>query len=152
MLQKTDTDINFTDATRIGSGINRSMLPFPSLPHKSKKSSIYTKVENLKEARNEGGRKFYINDHLPESLNEKRRCTQQMKWINSKKDIAHKDQISVKRGKVFVNDQPYSSKVHVPTAGDFTSHSKQDRDRMSDFFFARGETKYEKGPCHQRNR
>ena len=40
---------------------------------------IYPKVENLKDERNEDGKKYFINDQLPTGLNEKRRRVQQMK-------------------------------------------------------------------------
>ena len=140
---KMDNDVKFSDAIRIGSGKNRLMLIF--LSHKNKEGPIYTKIGNLRDTRNEDGRNFFVNDQLPEQLNEQCRRVQQMKWINSKKDISHRDQITIKKGKVLINDQPYIKKIHCPAAEDFTSLSKEDKDKMGDIFFARSEPKTDKG-------
>ena len=77
---KTEHNVPIMEAVRIGAGKNRSMLV--TLPHRNKKPQLNAKINKLKEARNEDVKKYFVNDQLPEELNERRCRVQQMKWKN----------------------------------------------------------------------
>ena len=51
---RTDNDVPLTFAIRNGTGKNRTMLI--TLPYRNKKMAIFSKVSNLKDARNEDGK------------------------------------------------------------------------------------------------
>ena len=70
-------DVPIKDTVRIGNGSNRTM--FVSLPHRKKKGMVFRNISNLKGEKNEDGKKFFVNDQLPEVLKEKRRRVKQMK-------------------------------------------------------------------------
>lgn len=100
-------------AYRIGSGPARPLVvELRSSDHKKK---LFANATKLKGQRNADGGYYFLADHLPEQLNEDRRRTNELLSENRKKPAAYQLDMSLKKGSLVVNQEPYKKAVQVPT-------------------------------------
>lgn len=103
-------------AFRIGSGANRPMIV--ELRHPEDKRKLFGSATKLKGKVNESGSPFFIADHLPEEMNEERRRANELIAENRKQPASHRMDMSISRGKLIINEEPYQKSVHAPSARD----------------------------------
>lgn len=104
-------------AYRIGTGDNRPILVELRDPL-NYKPKIYAQVTKLKGQRNAHGGGYFVSDHLPEEYNENRRRQNELFAENKKKDPAKKVNMSIKRGRLLIDDQEYEKKIQPPKPRD----------------------------------
>lgn len=100
-------------AFRIGMGRARPIIAELRDPY-NQKGKIYQKVAKLKNKRNEEGGRFFVSDHLPEEYNESRRRVNELVAENKKKKNDDKLKMSVQKGKLLIEDQPYEKEIQAP--------------------------------------
>lgn len=100
-------------AYRLGNGNQRPLLVELRDPL-TYKPRIYANVSNLKGQRNSQGGMFFVSDHLPDEYNEIRRRSNEIFSENKKKDHSVKANMSVKRGRLLIDNKPYEKAVRPP--------------------------------------
>lgn len=104
-------------AFRIGNGTNRPLIVELRDPN-SHKGKLFAKATKLKGKKNKIGKPYFLADHLPEALNEERRRINDLMSENKKKPRGYKLDMTVKRGKLTINEEPYCKAINAPTAED----------------------------------
>ena len=88
----------------------QTVLIFQSI---EERKNVLRLKQNLKEYRNEEGRKVYISEYLPSTSLEKKK---KEKAIHEKyQEIGEAEAISYVKGQIRINQQPYSKIVNPPT-------------------------------------
>lgn len=100
-------------AYRMGTGKSRPLLVELRDPI-TYKPKIYGKVGNLKGKKNSQGARYFVSDHLPEEYNERRRRANDIIAENKRKPPATKENMSVKRGRLLINEKEYRKAVQAP--------------------------------------
>ena len=75
----------------------------------TKKGAVFKNVYRLKNERNPEGKLYFVNDHLPEELNERRRRVNQI-FAKSKKNPNLGNNMTITKGKLFINGEQYVKK------------------------------------------
>lgn len=123
-------------AFRIGSGPNRPLLV--ELRNPENKGKLFANATNLKGKRNSKGGSYFISDHLPEDQNEKRRHVNELISENKKKPVSHRLDMSVTKGKLSINEEPYVKQVTAPTARDLLEPPEDLYDKADELDIVRG--------------
>lgn len=100
-------------AYRIGQGRTRPIVVELRDPS-HQKGKIYNNAGKLKGKVNEEGGKFFITDHLPEQYNEERRRANELFYENKKKGKEDKLNMSIKKGRLLIDDKQYVKAIKVP--------------------------------------
>lgn len=103
-------------AFRIGKGQNRPLIV--ELRHPESKGKLFSNATKLKGKRNENGGSYFLADHLPEEQNEDRRRMNELVAENKKKDTSHQLDMTINRGKLFINQELYKKAITAPRARD----------------------------------
>lgn len=103
-------------AFRLGSGASRPLLI--ELRHPEQKKKLFSSATKLKGKTNAAGGSYFISDHLPEQLNEERRRANELIAENKRKTASHKLDMSIVKGRLIINEEPYKKSVKAPTARD----------------------------------
>lgn len=104
-------------AYRLGMGPNRPLLVKLRDPL-TYKPKIYAQVTKLKGQKNSQGGSFFVSDHLPDEYNETRRRANDLFSENRRKDPATKVTMSIKKGRLLINEKPYAKAVTSPKPRD----------------------------------
>ena len=75
--------------------------------------------------------KFYVSDHLPEELNEKRHRINQIVAENKAKQASIASKMTISKGKLFVNGEEYNKPIKPLTVEDFNKLSGADMLRIN---------------------
>ena len=84
------------------------------LSNSTDKGIIYANFSKLKDVTNENSRSYRIQDHLPEELAEIQRRNQQIVAQNKKLSDAEQQPLSIKKGKLMLNNQEIKNKFSIP--------------------------------------
>ena len=128
-------------AHRIGEGKHRPMVVRVA---EGAKGKIFSKVGNLCDITNEDGRKYYVNDQLPDELNERRRKNNYFLAENKIRPVAHQLQMLVNKGKLSIANEEYKRKVDPLLVPDIVC-PREDWDRLSKIKFTSSKQITEKG-------
>lgn len=104
-------------AFRIGSGQNRPIIVELRDPI-NQKGKIYNHVGKLKGKFNKDGGRYFVSDHLPEEYNENRRRINELVAENKKKPNNEKLNMTVKKGRLLIEEQPYAKAIIPPKPAD----------------------------------
>lgn len=132
-------------AYRVGAGQDRPLIVELRDPitHKGK---IYSKVSKLKGKANSKGGRFFISDHLPEELNENRRRTNELFSENKKKNEKEKLKMSISKGRLLIEDKPYTKAISPPKPNDIFNPSDNLLDLADEIDMVKGKEEKE-GKC-----
>lgn len=123
-------------AFRIGSGQNRPLIV--ELRHPENKGKLFSSASKLKGEKNENGGSYFLSDHLPEDQNEKRRRINELISENKKKPTSHQLDMTLKKGNLLINEEPYSKSIAAPTAKDLLDPDEALYDKADELEFVRG--------------
>ena len=104
-------DVAVKAAFRLGKGKKRPIKVM--LKNTGDKGLIYTNAKKLQEKKNSKGGGYRIEDELPPKQRETRKKHRNIAWRN-KNSVANKLEMSLKKGKLTVNEQPYQSSIVQP--------------------------------------
>lgn len=124
-------------AFRIGSGLNRPLIV--ELRHPESKGKLFANATKLKGKKNESGGFYFLSDHLPEERNEIRRRANELIAENRKKQASHRLDMSISRGKLIINEEPYQKAVTAPTARDLLEPDDSLFDKAEELDIVRGD-------------
>ena len=140
-LQINGIDIKV--AHRTGVGDFRPIVV--ELENKMDKGVILKKKAKLKSHRNEAGKKYFINEQLPEVLSEKRRHDNALIWENKQKLVSNQASMSFKNGELQINGTQYKSKIKPPTVRKILALTGEEGEMLRKINLAVSETFNEKG-------
>ena len=106
-----------------GASKNKPMVI--KLSNAQNKGQIYANVSNLKDVKNSKGKGYRVMDHLPEELAEEQVRARQVFAVNKGQVEGNKTDMSFKKGKLIVNNEPYCKKVSVPGAKQLLDEDNQ---------------------------
>ena len=118
------TEVEILDAYRMGSGKNRPIKI--KLKDRSDKSTIFKHAKNLKGKKNELDKAYFIQNDLPEGLQEAERWQRQI-FSKNKRSVANKLVMSFKRNHLQIQNQPYQKLAPAPKSRDLLHMSPADR-------------------------
>ena len=104
--------IKIKKAFRVGKGKTRTMIVM--LKNSQDKGKIFAHAKKLQDVKNELGKPYRIENHLPNKMSEKSKKQRNIKYRNQKQTVAENLQLTLLKGKLQVNGQPYQSKIIVP--------------------------------------
>ena len=116
-------DIEVKRAFHMGKGKKRPLCTV--LGKVSDKSIIYSNAPKLQGKYNAQRGKYRIDDHLMPKRAEEKKLNRDTLWRN-KKTVATKLAMSVKRGKLHVNDVPVQKRIKVPKTSDLIKLTKEE--------------------------
>ena len=125
-----------------GKGKNRPAVI--RLANVQEKKLIFSHVSNLKEVVNQNQRPYRILDHLPEKLAEEQTRQRQIVARN-KQNPANKQEMEIKKGKLFIGKQQYKKKVVAPSATKLMHMDTSEIKDASSIRVADGGSETEKG-------
>lgn len=125
-------------AFRIGTGKARPIIAELRDPT-TQKGKIYNKVGILKDKRNSEGGRYFVSDHLPEEYNEQRRRVNDIVAENRKKPTDSKLNMTVKKGRLLINEQPYSKAITAPSPADIFKPDEKLWDLANEIDMVKGE-------------
>ena len=109
---------NIVDSYLIGESDQRPIvITFSNI---QERNDIFYNKQKLKEFSNINDKPFFINELLPPVLNEMRRKQREI-FTQNKRNTASNIEMSLKRGKLQVQNQPYTDKIKEPRPEDFLS-------------------------------
>ena len=106
-------DIRIEDAFRIGSGDTRPILV--KLFDYKQKRDIFMNSNKLKTVKNSDGRPIYINNHLPEQVNEEKHRHRQIIKENAKL-VGSKTDVEIRGNMLYIDNEPYRKQAPPPKA------------------------------------
>ena len=109
-------EIKVKKAFWIGSSKNRLMKV--ELVNSDDKGLIFAHASNLKGKRNARRRLYFINDDLSEAEREQRNYFKQLKKDNDARDEDSTLKISLKKGKLTINNEVMKPKLSIPVPAD----------------------------------
>ena len=104
------------------------------------KAVVFKHASNLKEAENNKGGKYYVNNQLPEKLKEQRRQKRLKFKINAKLIDAQKQNIKWKGADMLIEGVPYKPRVAEPSCTDILEMKEQDIKKILTKKLYQGET------------
>ena len=110
---KVSKSIELQSAKRVGTGDPRSMLV--TLANANDKSSIYKCGKNLKDVKNSQDKSYFVSDQLTAEKQEEQRRYRDIIKKNNKLSVSETINMSMKKGKLLINEQPYTPKIKTPT-------------------------------------
>lgn len=111
-------------AYRIGQGTARPLIVELRDPQ-NYKTKIYQNVGKLKSKRNANGGRYFVADHLPDVYNEDRRRINDLISENKKKPDVEKQTMSVKKGRLLIDNKVYKKTVVPPMSADILKPSDE---------------------------
>ena len=96
----------------------------------AEKGLIYKYTKNLKNITNSDGEGYYVNDQLPDVLEEQKRKRKQKVKINKTLIDAQQQTLQWKKGELLVEGEIYKQKIDEPTGADILEMSSQDISRI----------------------
>lgn len=130
-------------AFRIGTGDNRPLIV--ELRHPENKGKLFANASKLKGKRNEKGGLYFLSDHLPEEQNENRRRANELFTENKKKETSHQLEMSISKGKLIINQEPYEKSVIAPNARDLLEPNEALYEKADQISVVRGEDELKGG-------
>ena len=103
------------------------VVVFQNLRHKKE---VMQAKKLLKGIENKDGKPFYIQDHQPTSIMEKRKRERKIVEENEKKEKELRVNMQMTKGKLVVQGQVYKQKVHVPTPREMAATTLDQYDAM----------------------
>ena len=94
------------------------------------KKAVYKCVKNLKGVKAEVGKRFQLNDHLPEALREVKEKQKQTQYLNKLQPEPQLAEITFEKGTMKVNNVVYTNLVPRITARDLLSLTDADMARL----------------------
>ena len=141
-------DIQIQYAYRVGSGETRPMIVH--LKNNSDKGKIFKHSKNLKDLKNEKGRKFQVRNQLTAKATQKENRNRDIVWQNHKKRSTLEDlEISFKKGELHIGHTPYKKLIHPPTSKDILLAEKQDKIRWKKVKTVKGNVITQNKCCFQ---
>ena len=134
-LEITD-QILIRKAYRIGKGKKRPLNV--TLANPGDKATIYSYVSKLQGKSNARRGKYRIDDQLPPRLPEQKKRNRDMMWRN-RNCVANKLAMSVKRGKLLVNNTPVQHNIKTPEASQLLKLKKIEVAALKDQKIVKGE-------------
>ena len=109
---KISSKIPLNSAQRIGKSTPRTILV--KLQDGSNKGEIFKHAKNLKEVKNNSDGAIFVNNQLPQSVQEIK--MQYRKWIRHNHGLTdtNKRNMEMKKGELYVDNQPYDPPVKPP--------------------------------------
>ena len=141
-LEITD-EIKFHSVRRIGEGKNRPLSLVLTDP--GKKGVIYANVSKLKDKKNQAGKPYFTNDHLPEETNEEQRRKRQIYADNKALPDAHQLPMSLQKGTLKVTGSVYRKKIKVSQNKELLQMNSDDLLQLQEIEALRGKEHREKG-------
>lgn len=111
--------INIKIAHRIGSGSNRPMVV--KLKDGNDKQLIFQHTSKLK------GTNYFVSEQLPEEINENKKLHQRLRGQNKQLPAEQQLQVSVKKDKVFINNELFKPAISAPSALDWLTKSEEEK-------------------------
>ena len=142
-LEYKEAETGIQVAHRIRNGQDRAMVvQFDSVATRNKVLGCKT---NLKNKKNDKGRKMYTSEQLPEILTEKKRHNTSIIQELKKKPISLQPPVFFKNGVLQVDGEDYASKINPPTVRRILTLSDWERDFLSRVQLATTQKIKEKG-------
>ena len=126
--------IEIEDAYRIGQGQIR--LTCTKLKTVKDKCLIFKNTHKLKEIRNSLGKPIYVNNHLPDRMNQQRHRNRYI--INENRRRANPYAINAVRVKIPSNNEIYKKRVHAPMAEDVPEVNQKEKQQLESIRFSLG--------------
>ena len=108
------------------------------------KGLVYANVAKLKEKKNSNNKGYRVADHLPEEMDEEQQRQRQIVTQN-KLLTGNKLTTSFKKGKLHINNEPYSKKITAPNAKSLLKMEKEDICEVKEITVAGGYSETEGG-------
>ena len=140
--------LNFEDkevivAHRMGSKQEGKFQPMVVRCQPKLKNNVLKNSYKLKDQKNSREGTFTVRPQLPEPLlTEKKEREDKLRKIKKQNETIPEEQKElrkkayIKKGKLFINDQPYKTYVRPPTVADILNSNKQDQEKMNLLKFA----------------
>lgn len=132
-------------AYRVGNGASRPLIVELRDPA-SHKGKIYKHVNKLKGKTNKNGNRFFVADHLPEPMNEGRCRVNDIFAENKKKPKGQKQNMTITKGRLLINEKPYQKAILPPTPSDIFHADDKLMDLADEIDMVKGEED-KKGKC-----
>lgn len=129
-------------AYRIGTGTVRPLLVELRDPL-TYKPKIYAHVSKLKGQKNAQGASYFVSDHLPDEYNEQRRRMNELYSQNRKRDPSKKANMTMKRGRLLIDEEPYKKAVVPPTPRDILYPNEAQFDLADEIDMVKGKEENE---------
>ena len=92
-----------------------------SLADPQDKFRLLANAKKLKGLVNEDGKGFFLNEHLPAALNEERMRLRDIVMANNAQEERNQLEMSIKSGKLTIENKTYKKKVNPPSVEDILS-------------------------------
>ena len=106
---------------------------------------ILRNKKNLSKHRNSDGKKYFVDEQLPEAMVEARRQNRKMLADNRKKLVGQQQQMEIKKGTLHIEGKQYVKPVKPPTTRQIISIMKKQLDLLSKVNFKYSNTVQEDG-------
>ena len=94
------------------------------------KAAIFQNITNIQDLENENGQPYYINDHLPPNLIERKQKEREKYGRAREQEILEQEKIDWHKGRMLINGQPYQEKLLVPNERDILKLSTSEFDKI----------------------
>ena len=91
---------------------------------------IFQHVKHLKDVKAQLGKRYQVEDHLPEELKENKQRDKQIKYLNKLQPHGLRADITHKKGKLLVNNNPHQRIIRVVNARVLLSLDDDDYQRL----------------------
>ena len=119
-----EDEIPISKSFRVGNSTSRALKIVLSNP--ADKGTIFSNAKNLKGKSNAKRRLFYVNDDSSEEEREFRKYYQSLKKENSEKEDEQQLTITLKRGKLRINNSVVKNKLQPPNIVDILTLSDEE--------------------------
>ena len=143
-LQISET-ISFEDVRRLGRSGRENRPLLITLTKLSDKAVIYKHAKNLKGKQNEDGAYYFINDNLPEVLEERKRVRKAKVKVNKSLVVAQQQNLTWKKGELLVDGEEYVPKVAEPKPAEMLGMSDTQIKQILSYRVFQGQTKDRNG-------
>ena len=125
--QTIGVTVDAIDHYTVGTGENQAIVV--NVEDFEQKGEILQNKSKLKNITSSSGSKFYINDHVPAEVNERKTRERQIFYAN-KRNTASTVEMSFFKGGLRIQNQRYRTKVTVPDPSNFLSMTSEEFEQI----------------------
>ena len=105
---------------------------------KRDKLMVMKNISMLSGLRNENDKPFFVNDHMPAALAEKKQIQKEIYRRAQDEEVLEQQKLEWSKGRLLVDKEIYAPQIHVPTNEEILSLSAKDMERIMNIPICQG--------------